>query len=280
MFRRFVRFLLVRPRLWSWLQTAVAFVLTVLIYIDQETWQKPETASSSFLSHLLRIAHAIDSKIVLTFAIVALGVTALERYSDWASQPSKKAIAEQTRRIERFSEGINVIFESFITNVGSQLGFGTHGRSRATLYIHDSEKRQFFICGRFSYNPVLKKIRRTWFKDTQGCIAEAWTNDWHFDNSFPAGQREFISYNASRYKIPRNELRKLRMCPHLIAAKRLSAGPNDAIGVLVVESVDANSFTEEDLKDRMFRIEEQLSPLINELKSYIPNPDEARERGL
>lgn len=72
----------------------------------------------------------------------------------------------------------------------------------------------------------------------------------------------------------------IRMKSTLYAVKRLDNLEGKAIALLVIEAINANHFTESELRDTVNGSINDYARVIHELRSYVPNPANAAESGL
>ena len=183
-------------------------------------------------------------------------------------------------QVDQVGENIHNLFHGVLFNLAKKLEFSLDGAERISLYLHKNSKGCFVPCGRFSHNPEFIKKGRTRFDDDKGCIAKGWQNDWHFDNTVPASDEDAAEHSESKYGVPPEVTKNLRMQSKLFAVKRIVSPDDRPIAVLVVESTKSGNFTENELKEKLHDVSREFGKMIQAVKHHIPTPQNAEESGL
>lgn len=177
-------------------------------------------------------------------------------------------------------DNIKNLFDGVLLNLSRKLDFAQSDNSRISLYIHDEACSSFVPCGRYSTNPELRKPGRTSYPDDQGCIARGWQLGWYFDSSFPNHPYSHCKYCLTNYKIPEEIHKNIKMLSRLIAVKRIDDLGSNPLAVIVVESEDPARFDDVGLREKLNGTIEDYAHMISVLRSYIPSPNNAAERGF
>lgn len=214
---------------------------------------------------------------------VYVGVLILEARAQPNIDDLTKKLANATEKNNIISERLRDLFDGYLYNLANKLGFGSQGTNceRITLYIHD-QGNNFVQCGRYSANPRFQKISSRPYPDNEGCIARGWENSWHFDAAFPCPNNElgkYVDYCLSKYRVPRNTTRGIRMKSRLYAVSCIEKN-GTPLAVIVVESEIANRFDAVEIRTILSAQNEFLSHAIGELRDYIPKPSIAKSAGL
>lgn len=181
---------------------------------------------------------------------------------------------------ELVGENIKNVFDGYLYQLSKKLDFGSNQSNceRVTIYIHDRISH-FIPFGRFSANPAYRGPGRTQYPDSQGCIAKGWQNGWHFENRL-GENRTYEKNNREKYDINKEILDTIKMKSKLYAVKRIDGENGDQLAVIVVESLTAGRFDEQDLKMKVEQEEGYIAELIAKLKDHIPSLGNARQRGF
>lgn len=193
-----------------------------------------------------------------------------------------KQLQEQRGQIAEIGNVIVILFDGLLLNLANKLDLDQGSQARLSLYVHDPARREFIPCGRYSRNPDFIQPGRTTYPDDEGCIAAGWRAGWHFDNQIPPENQTVArrNYNQKTYAIPEYVTDSIRMKSTLYAVKRLDNLEGKAIALLVIEAINANHFTESELRDTVNGSINDYARVIHELRSYVPNPANAAESGL
>lgn len=203
----------------------------------------------------------------------------LKKSSDAEIDDLRDKYAQQT---EELSNVIVILCDGLMLNLANKLELEQNSQVRLSLYVHDSKRRVFIPCGRYSRNPTYARPGRTSYPDNQGCIEKGWSNGWHFDNQVP-GESQPVrrrEYNLRNYNMPHEVTDNMKMKSMLYAVKRLDTYEDNQIAVIVVEALDPNAFTKDKLHDTLQGSVIDYARVIRDLRAYVPNPETARESGL
>ena len=190
----------------------------------------------------------------------------------------------QMRDAEVGEIGNVIVFlcDGLLLNLANKLNLSQGAQVRLSLYLHDEPRSAFIPCGRYSRNPAYNRPGRTHYPDSQGCIERGWRHGWHFDNQVPPASQASArrTYNLRNYNVPEHVTDQIEMKSTLYAIKRLDNHDGRAIAVLVVESTDKDLFTEDELRDTLEGSASDYARVIHALRSYVPNPVTAADKGL
>ena len=205
-------------------------------------------------------------------------------YLTYVEVKNKKTITELRELIsgyekvsETLSENIKELFNGFLYKFStSKLNFSP--TERVTLYIHDGSET-FIPFGRYSSNPAFAKKGRHEYPDSVGCVARGWTDEWHFyqSNSCPVKEEEkYLAEQKDMYSLDKGTVRQINMKSSMLCVIRLDVR-NKPIAVIVVESINTNKYTEDEIKTTLLTQQEYLAEMIFSLKQYIPKPSTAKK---
>ncbi|SCX00773.1 hypothetical protein DSM25558_0175 [Agrobacterium sp. DSM 25558] len=192
----------------------------------------------------------------------------------------KTEIQKQQDEKGEIGNNIIILFDGLLLNLSRKLDVPRGANFRISLYVHDPDKGRFIPCGRYSPDPTVSNPGRTSYPDNEGCIAEGWKREWHFDNSIPASGTARRNYNQKHYGISEDANAEIRMLSCLYAVRRLDNVLGTPVAVLVVEAMDSNQFQQDVIRGKLDDVADDFARMVHNLKSYIPNPASAAESGL
>jgi hypothetical protein len=208
-------------------------------------------------------------------------------YIEYRNKPRINIILKELEETKNaniiISERIRDLFDGYLYNLASKLGFGAKGQNseRITLFIHDNNKN-LIPFSRYSANPKYRNIKRISSPDNEGCIAKAWENGWHFDANFPCpevNKKEYSEYSYNKYLIPKNVCKQLSMPSRLFASLRIEY-QGTPLAVVVLETESPDRYKEAFIKEILNKQNDYLSQTIKKLYEYIPRPSISSSRGL
>lgn len=208
--------------------------------------------------------------VFFSVAIFAFALSALQT----ALRPSVRLLEEQVSLV---GESFRTFCDGIMVDLSNKLGVLPGEKTRTSLYIHDGSD-SFVLCGRHAPDPVLKRPGRPSYPEHQGCIGQAWQNEWHFENDLGGG-RTYEQRTAQRYQIDPDTLNQIPMRSALFGVQRIDVGP-DFIGLIVVESMRGDRFQDQTLRQEMVQFCKDYGAIIKAFKDYIPTPSQARARGF
>jgi hypothetical protein len=192
----------------------------------------------------------------------------------------KTDLKKQQEEKGEIGNNIIILFDGLLLNLSRKFEVPRGVDFRISLYVHDAQRKRFIPCGRYSPNPTLSSPGRTYYPDNEGCIALGWQKVWHFDNAVPANGKARKEYHFKNYRVPETTQASIRMASCLYAVRRLDDAMSNPVAVLVVESIENTQFTEDDIRGKLEGVADDYARMVHNLKSYIPNPASAAERGL
>ena len=158
----------------------------------------------------------------------------------------------------------------------------SHIHERITLYAHDYD--HFIPIGRVSFTPEYSKKGRPSYPESEGCIAQAWKNGWHFANDYPDPESSPKEYSR-RCKIDGvsdESLNEIGMKSRLYCGYRISdTSGKKQMAVLIIEATSPDRYTEVTLK-RILSEEEKrkyLQDLTEQIAPIMPSCKEAKDEG-
>lgn len=180
---------------------------------------------------------------------------------------------EALSKLNLITQNIEQLFIGQLVDLSQKLQFGTNNTNseRITLYIHDG-KDSFVPCGRYSANPVFEKRGRTKIPDTEGIIAKAWQNGWHFQENFDKNNCKECNISVATYQ-------NFNMKSVVLASIRLGID-STKIAVIVVESNIKDRFNEKDIKDLLEGSICYIARTVHKFYEYIPSLKNAKDKGL
>ncbi len=219
----------------------------------------------------LIISSALATVIAIATAISAPTIKSLEDDLEAATQKNNL-----------IQDNVRNLFDGFLYHLWGQLGFNHENgnNERISLYIHDLDSSSFVPCGRYSPNPTYKKSGRPEYPDSEGCIAHAWKNGWHYVE-LDTDKRNRNDQHQAQYQVPKRTSGRFKMPTTTYACLRIvKAGSGEPLAVVVVESAVVGRIAESDLKDKLTSQHNYLSQLICNLYDYIPMPSNAANSGF
>ncbi|MBE7734420.1 hypothetical protein [Devosia faecipullorum] len=218
--------------------------------------------------------------VLLIAGLVSFALSILETRRHGTLATMRSHLRQRQSEIDEIGNSITILFDGLLLNVGRKLQLTEGAQVRVSLYMHDKNQKAFVRCGRYSPNPVFAEPGRTSYPDDEGCIAQGWLKEWHFDNQVPANGAARRSYNQKQYAIPDHVNEAIRMKSRLYAARRLDDALGTAVAVLVVEAIEPDHFEEEFIRATLDGVADDFARMIHTLHRYIPNPANAAESGL
>ena len=205
--------------------------------------------------------------IILTFVFVICSVVIEQK------RPRIKKLEEinneQQEIIDEIADNIFFLFDGLILNLAKKLKISNAPESRVSLYVHDDDKGCFIPCGRYAANPELRKRGRNEYPDNIGCISMGWQNGWFFTNSVPKTRTAHQKHCQNNFQISKETHDQLNMLSTLYGVKQLSWNGSEPIAVIVVESLEKNSFEEADLKAILESVSDDYAETISVFHEQI-----------
>ena len=180
----------------------------------------------------------------------------------------EEKIKQQQEIVDEVANLTFALFDGLMLNLSKKLRIFDDHKSRVTLYVHNPSNRHFIPCGRYSADPEFKKLGRSEYPDSQGCIAEGWRKGWFFKNDFPKKRPAHQKCCKKEFGIPKKTHDQIGMLSVLICAMKLSSG-SDAIAVIVVESLNKSTFKEAGLKKELQSVSDDYAKTLSVFKDHI-----------
>lgn len=185
-------------------------------------------------------------------------------------------LAIEREKIGLVSENLRVLFNGLLAGAVAKLAVGD-ARSRMSLYVHDGDG-DFTLCGRYSYNPQLRRVGRPSYPDHEGCIGRAWREGWHY-RVMPHQREAYDRLCLGEYQLSQEALDQISMRSKTFAAKRID-GRNGEVAVVVYESLVREAVSEAEAQGVLDDFVSSYGDLIESFRNYVPTPDIAAERGF
>lgn len=174
---------------------------------------------------------------------------------------SKNELKNRIIHLEEYNSNLNSTLESIpidmIKTLGKAIKLGNE--ERITLYRVDSndENKVFVPVARFSDNPNFKQYGRSTYPLNQGYIGQCWEKEEIYVSnleSYEKKKRKYIS-DAKKVGMEQSDIESLSMKSRSFFGKRLHHNGDDAIAILIIESMN------------------QTLPFeVEELKKYLQGP--------
>ena len=210
-------------------------------------------------------------------------------------QPTIKALCKENKSLKLKNENlesqngviaqaIKNVFEGFLYQLSQKLEFGSRKTNceRVTIYIHSSKiggskipglsDGHFIPFGRYSANPRYSQLGRPQYPENEGCIAKGWEDTWCFENQLGEDDDAYKRKSYEEYNLSKETLDKIKMKSKLYAVQRIDK-EKEKLAVLVVESLHADRFDEQDIKSKLEQEAGYIVQLIDQFKDHIPYPD-------
>ncbi len=151
---------------------------------------------------------------------------------------------------------------------------------RITIYVHD-DKGYFYSIGRYSSNPDYGLKSREMYPSGEGNIAKAWESGLCFSDDYPDPITEPGLYydQCLSEGISPETLERIRMKSRLYFGYRISKA-HKPLAVIIVESTQPHRYDYNQLKDMFNKQEQYLCYLVDSLSRWMPNINEARQKGF
>lgn len=187
-----------------------------------------------------------------------------------------------TLKQESESKSINCyrLFSNWLYSYSTHLSLTAD--ERVSLYKLDMN---LFSCiGRYSENELYNSKPTRFYPREQGGISRAWEVGVFRDTDAPdpvENMDAWIKYNAAKYNFTKEELSNIRMKSRAFYGIRLKNSRNEAIAVIIFESLKPNGLPYGKL-ERLLNGQERtnLAALIESLDEHIPTLESAREEGF
>uniref|UniRef100_B8HMZ2 GAF domain-containing protein n=1 Tax=Cyanothece sp. (strain PCC 7425 / ATCC 29141) TaxID=395961 RepID=B8HMZ2_CYAP4 len=201
-----------------------------------------------------------------------------------ATSQSKNGLKKELRRTLQYIDEHEDVSQKIINNelhILSQIfNFGTS--ERISLFKHDGNA--LVMVGRYSSNPLFNKKGKGILPVDEGVVGKAWSDGYAFVNDLPestqANDFDYIKVCCLGWKMNRDTARNLFMKSRTIAAFAIRDNRSQPIGVLVLESMNANGFDEEYIKNRLDDDGEEQRLLLLAQLDVIPKPSIALQEGF
>jgi hypothetical protein len=185
-------------------------------------------------------------------------------------------LTAEREKIGLVSENLRVLFNGLLAGASAKLN-PADARARMSLYVHDGDGG-FTLCGRYSYNPQLRRTGRPSYPDTEGCIGRAWREGWHF-RVMPHRRDAYDRLCLGEYQFAQEALDNITMRSKIFTAKRID-GRNGEVAVVIYESLARDAVNEDQVRGVLDDFSSSYSDLLESFRDYVPTPEIAAERGF
>lgn len=127
------------------------------------------------------------------------------------------------------------------------------GRNQRASVFTRNPDGMWILVARFSDSARFRQPGRTKYTPDEGLVQRTWNDGDTFVNGLPATRSSWESTVARKFKLSAEDVKKLRMQSRSYACIRLEHSHGmtyDSVGVLIVESTEANGVTSTDI-DKM-----------------------------
>lgn len=177
------------------------------------------------------------------------------------------------------------LVETYLANLSDKIKLGCDGRITLYKFINN----EFYILGRFSENPELKKRSRVSYKQ-EGLIFKAWKEGKFFiTKGIPSPTTVRGAFNQKYYKalnkiapIDKNTVISMSMKSRSFYLKALKDSTKTKnTSIIVIENLQENAF-QENVINSTLNVEEEkkLANFVEKIDWVFPNIDEARQKGF
>lgn len=183
--------------------------------------------------------------------------------------------------LEKYGEDNYSLFQYVLAGIFKSLSL--NGTDRVSLY--KKEKENLVLMGRYSINPDYNKVTKRVYPISEGYIGKAMKDGSFFIDNIPEfkdGKREeYYSFVCNSCNIQKDIVRNLSMKSRTYYCKALTDSmETERKAVIVFESLEANRFTEEQVKGVLEPEEKKLTAFIEKLRFRVPDTDYANKEGF
>lgn len=212
--------------------------------------------------------HALTLFIISSILLFIISI--VEKIKLGSYSQIRKNLRNAECKLEILNNNIKELLEGLLMSfANSELNFSNQNgnNERISLYLlkEDSELnlQHLYPIARYASNPEFRKTRRSQYSINKGCIAKAYNEDWCYDGNVDENKCiEIYGYTTDEYNA-------IRMKSRTYAAITLKNIKNNVIGVLVVESIQANWMSERTLKTKLFNQAKYYAEICTILNEYI-----------
>lgn len=208
----------------------------------------------------------IGQILYILFVIIAI-ICALFSYEDSKTVKSlEKDNEKQASKIIDLETGLTEavkemqeLFNYYLLILVKNLDF-THTERISVYKVFDDS---FVLIGRSSHNPNLRLAGRSNYPLNEGFIGKAWAEGEYFINDLPdQTQRNGDTYYNKVNgicAIPRDVINNMSMLSRTFYINRINGYDALPKAIIVIESLEANAFTKEEVNDKLNSI---MQPLV------------------
>lgn len=237
----------------------------------------------------LKISVGIIGWVLLSIAFVLSVISCIKLSNknkqigelDMAVNDSAEKIQLLEATLEKYGEDNYSLFQYVLACIFKSLSL--NGADRISLYKKDKEN--LILMGRYSIYPDYNNVKKRVYPVSEGYIGKAMKDGSFFIDDIPEfidGKREeYYSFVCNSCNIPKDTVRNLSMKSRTYYCKALTNSmETERTAVIVFESIEANRFTEEQIRNVLEPEEKKLTAFIEKLRFKIPDTDFATNKGF
>lgn len=242
------------------ISNVVIIILTVIDISNINDWKKSFWGLSDV--PLGKILYCISVFTAIVFGFWGLShqksITDLEKDN---AEKGNKIIDLESALTDSIQE-MNELFNSYLTLMVKNLGFKYNER----ISVYKVHEGKFVLIGRASDNPNLQKVGRGSYPLEEGLIGKGWAEGEYFIDNLPDpnnrnGDTYYTQVNSIN-NIDREVVRKIKMKSRTYFIYRIRGYDNQPKAVLVIESLNSNAFSKEDVITKLSGVKQPLVMFI------------------
>lgn len=200
------------------------------------------------------------------------------------NEAQAETIQNLENRIQEIQKNYTEIFNEHLAYLFIKLEL--KDSERISMYKFENDK--FYIIGRYSLNPNLKKIRRRFYKSNEGLISKAWQDGEYFLNSTvpdygqnSTARRKTHTFFNNLAPISKETCNNITMKSKSFYLKAfMNSKGIERTSIIVIESENPHAFTKEKLDLIITEEEQKLSSFIDKMDWNFPNEHNAENTGF
>lgn len=200
-------------------------------------------------------------------------------------EESELKIQSLENQISKINNNSIALVETHLAYLSEKIKLGCDGRITLYKFINN----EFYVLGRFSENPELKKRGRVSYK-LEGLIFKAWKEGKFFiTKGIPSPTTQKKTFNRKYYQalnkiapIDKNIIVNMNMKSRSFYLKALKdSGKLQNTSIIVIENLQENAF-QESVINSVLNVEEErkLVNFVEKIDWVFPNIDEAKQKGF
>lgn len=183
----------------------------------------------------------------------------------------KKEIKRQKVALSQFREFIDDMIMGHLAAAANQLNFEKEEEKLDRITVFVLANNSFFALARFSLNPDYQNIDTEKNYDChKGAISKGYANGWHYiggddrkDHRNNMGA--YTKWLKNSYGYSKEEVEDMTMKSLCYAVKRMNKREK-CLGVIVLESITPQRFTEDEAKVVLEQLSKNIDPILKTIK--------------